>query len=91
MDKRKVSKDDVEKLSRGQASGSRSGSRAIPHRLNKRERELFESAKKRGFLKLPHSAVRQNLINVYTLWCSAKGIQPIILRGDLTANEKKLT
>jgi hypothetical protein len=64
-------RDDVERLSRGLATRERIGSRGTPHRLNQRERILFEAAKKQGFLKIPASGARQNLINVYRLWCEA--------------------
>jgi hypothetical protein len=64
-------RDDVERLSRGDPTRQRIGSRGIPHRLTQRERILFEAAKKRGFLKLPASGVRQNLVRIYRLWCEA--------------------
>lgn len=79
MTPKKLSKDDVEKLSRGEASRSRVGSRNTPHRLTAKERILFEAAKKRGYLKLPKTKVRENLINIYTLWCEANGIEPKII------------
>jgi hypothetical protein len=69
----KLSLDDVQALSKGQRSKSKSGSRRIPHRLTKEERVKFEVAKKRGYLKIPLNAPRQNLINVYRLWCEVTG------------------
>ena len=63
--------DDVERLSRGQPTRQRIGNRGVPHRLNQRERILFEVAKKNGFLKIPASGVRQNVILIYQLWCEA--------------------
>jgi hypothetical protein len=71
--------DDIERLSRGLATHQRIGSRGTPHRLNQRERILFEAAKKRGFLKIPASGSRQNLINIYRLWCEA-GKRPVEIR-----------
>jgi len=68
---RRPLRDDVERLSRGDSTRQRIGSRGIPHRLTQRERILFEAAKKKGFLKLPASGVRQNLVNIYRLWCEA--------------------
>lgn len=64
-------RDDVERLSRGLATHDRIGSRGTPHRLNQRERILFEVAKKNGYLKIPASGARQNLITIYRLWCEA--------------------
>jgi hypothetical protein len=74
-----ISRDDVESLSRGQRSRSKSGSRRIPHRLTQAERVKFEVAKKRGYLKLPINAPRENLINVYRLWCEAAGSECVIV------------
>jgi hypothetical protein len=48
----KLSKDDVECLSRGQATRAKVGSRSVGHRLTQKERVLFEAAKRLGFLKL---------------------------------------
>jgi hypothetical protein len=73
MKKKTLSLDDVERLSRGESSRSRQGSRAIPHRLTKDERQKFEAAKRRGYLKLPLRTPRDNLLNIYKLWCEATG------------------
>jgi len=65
-----TSLDDVSNLSRGKPTRSRCGSRYIPHRLTLIERDAFEAAKRRGFLVLrPH--LRENLLNVWSKWCSA--------------------
>jgi hypothetical protein len=45
----------------------------VGHRLTQKERELFEAAKLRGFLKIPVTGARQNLTNIYRLWCAAEG------------------
>jgi hypothetical protein len=74
-------KDDIEKLSRGQPTRARIGSRRIGHRLTQKERILFEAAKHQGFLKLPFSGARQNVANVYRLWCEAESRECIILGG----------
>ena len=66
-------KDDVENLSRGRPTRARIGSRAIGHRLTQKERILFEAAKRHGHLKIPASGCRENVINVYRLWCEANG------------------
>ena len=69
----RISKDDVEKLSRGLPTKARIGSRTVPHRLTTKERILFEAAKTQGFLKLPASGARVNVSNIYKLWCEAEG------------------
>lgn len=79
---RKVTADDVEKLSRGQATKARIGSRSLGHRLTQKERILFESAKKKGFLKCPASGVRKNVIRVYQLWCEAQGRTAVIVEAE---------
>jgi hypothetical protein len=66
-------KDDVERLSRGQPTRAKIGSRRIGHRLTQKERLLFEAAKRQGFLKIPVSGIRPNVCNVYRLWCAAEG------------------
>jgi hypothetical protein len=66
-------RDDIEKLSRGLPTRSRIGNRSTGHRLTAKERILFEAAKKRGFLKMPFSGARRNVVLVYRLWCEAEG------------------
>jgi hypothetical protein len=78
--RRALSKDDAEHLSRGQPTRSRSGNRGIGHRLTQKERMLFEAAKRFGFLKLPLSGARPNVVNVYRLWCEASD-QPCVIKG----------
>jgi hypothetical protein len=34
---------------------------------------LFESAQRQGFLKIPVTGIRPNVVNVYRLWCAAEG------------------
>jgi hypothetical protein len=76
------SKDDVERLSRGQATRAKIGSRRIGHRLTRKERALFDAARRRGFLKIPVTGIRANVVNIYRLWCAAEG------RDFLTATEE---
>jgi hypothetical protein len=66
-------KDDVDRLSRGQPTRAKIGSRRIGHRLTQKERRLFEAARRQGFLKIPVTGIRPNVINVYRLWCAAEG------------------
>ena len=77
----KISKNDVEKLSRGLPTRSRRGSRTTGHRLTQKERFLFEAAKRQGFLKLPVGGLRDNVANIYRLWCEAEGRSFVITGG----------
>ncbi len=76
----RIDKDDVDKLSRGLPTRSRRGSRSIGHRLTTKERILFEAAQRQGFLKLPVSGLRDNVVNIYRLWCEAEG-RPCLIKG----------
>jgi hypothetical protein len=76
-----VNKDDIDKLSRGKPTKSRIGSRRIGHRLTQKERLLFEAAQRQGFLKIPVTGSRPNVLNVYRLWCQAEGRVCIIKGG----------
>ena len=75
-----IQKDEVERLSRGLPTRSRRGSRGIGHRLTQKERILFEAAKRQGFLKLPVTGLRDNVRNIYRLWCEAEGC-PCVVKG----------
>jgi hypothetical protein len=77
----KPDKDDVERLSRGQPTRARIGSRRTGHRLTQKERQLFEAARRQGFLKIPVTGIRPNVVNVYRLWCAAEGKNPVIKGG----------
>jgi hypothetical protein len=74
----KLEKDDVERLASGRPTRCKRGSRDVGHRLTSRERVLFEAAKRQGYLKLPKSGIRQNVANVYRLWCEALNRIPVI-------------
>lgn len=76
---KRADRNDVEKLSRGQATKARIGNRRIGHRLTEKERLLFEAAKRQGYLKIPHSGVRRNVIRIYQLWCEVDG-RPCIIK-----------
>ena len=71
-----ITKDDVESLTKGLPTKSRSGDVTVGHRLTKRERLMFEKAKKTGYLSLPYSAIRDNVVNIYIKWCEAVGVIP---------------
>ena len=70
---------DIEKLSRGKATKAKIGNRRIGHRLTQKERILFEAAKRQGYLKIPHSGVRQNLLRIYRLWCEVESRDCVIV------------
>ena len=74
-------KDDVERLSHGQPTRAKIGSRSVGHRLTQRERILFEAAQRNGFLKVPVTGIRANVLNVYKLWCEAE-CRPFIVQGE---------
>ena len=76
---KRADQNDVEKLSRGQATKARIGNRRLGHRLTEKERLLFEAAKRQGYLKIPHSGVRRNVIRIYQLWCEVDG-RPCIIK-----------
>ncbi|CAM6100182.1 unnamed protein product [Calypogeia fissa] len=63
--------DDVERISRGRPSKAKTGSRAVPHRLNAEERKAFELAKKRGYVTQQANSRRYPLINTYRNYCDA--------------------
>lgn len=75
----RAEKDDVEKLSRGLPTRARIGNRAIGHRLTQKERILFDAARRQGFLKLPLTGARRNVVHIYRLWCEAVGKECIVL------------
>lgn len=77
----KPTNDDIERLSRGQATRAKLGSRRIGHRLTHKERQLFEAAKRHGFLKVPLVGIRPNVTNIYRLWCNMEGRDFILTGG----------
>jgi len=67
----KPDKNDIERLSRGESTRGKIGNRGVGHRLTQKERILFEAAKRNGFLKIPVTGIRKNVLNIYRLWCQA--------------------
>lgn len=86
---RSINKNDVEKLSRGKPTKSRIGSRQFGHRLTQKERLVFEAAKKMGFLKIPHSGIRKNVMRIYRLWCEAEGRECVIIEASAPYFQEK--
>lgn len=80
----RLHKDDVERLSRGLPTRAKIGSRSIGHRLLDKERKLFEAAQRKGFLKIPVTGIRPNVVNIYRLWCSAEGRDCILKGGPVS-------
>jgi hypothetical protein len=84
-DLRRISKDDVDRLSRGQPSKKKGfGSRNVPHRLNDKERNEMDRASKKGYLALAGAGNRRTrkgspLANIHRQWCDARDKPQIIL------------
>lgn len=82
---RRISKDDVERLSRGQPAKKKGyGSRGVCHRLDERERDAFERSERIGFVTLDGTGYRRGrkgspLGNVHRQWCDARGKPQIVL------------
>ena len=91
---RRVSRDDVERLSRGQPSKQKGyGSRSVPHRLNDVERAELNRAQRKGYVSLTGRGNRRTrkgspLANTYRQWCDARGKPQIILYKS-TGSETK--
>jgi hypothetical protein len=84
-DLRRISKDDVDRLSRGQPSKKKGfGSRNVPHRLNDQERNEMDRASKKGYLALAGAGNRRTrkgspLANIHRQWCDARDKPQIVL------------
>lgn len=85
---RRISKDDVERLSRGQPAKRRgSGSRQVPHRLSEEDRAAFDRAARNGFVTLstgggryhPRLLSPSSLRNIHRQWCDARAKPQIML------------
>jgi hypothetical protein len=85
-----LTKNDVERLSHGQFTRAKRGSRDVGHRLTQKERVLFEAAKRNGVLKLPLSGLRPNVVRIYQLWCEAAGVPCVILGHERELGEAKM-
>lgn len=81
----RVSRDDVERLSRGQPANKKGyGSRNVPHHLNQEERAQFERAMRKGYLELSGGGNRRSrkgspLTNIHRQWSDAREKPQIIL------------
>jgi len=77
--------DDVERISWGKPAKKKgTGSRGVPHRLNADERELYDLARRKGFLEITGSGWRSQrreapLANTYRSLCDARAQPTIVL------------
>ena len=91
---RRISRDDVERLSRGQPAKKKGyGSRSVPHRLNDVERAELNRAKRKGFVSLVGGGNRRTrkgspLGNIFRQWCDAREKPQVILYKS-TGSETK--
>jgi len=82
---RRISRDDVERLSRGQPSKNRGyGSRNVPHRLDEEEQQEMDRASRKGYVTLAGTGYRRGrkgspLANIHRQWCDAREKPQIIL------------
>lgn len=82
---RRISRDDVDRLSRGQPSKRKGyGSRNVPHRLNDEERMEMDRAAGKGFLVLTGAGNRRTrkgspLRNIHRQWCDARAKPQVIV------------
>ncbi|CAB9510271.1 expressed unknown protein [Seminavis robusta] len=83
-------KQDVERISWGKPAKKKgTGSRGVPHRINRDERFLFDQARTKGFLEVAGSAWRSQrrdapLLNTYRSWCDACAKPSIVLHKSST-------
>jgi len=71
--------DDAARLTRGKASRSKVGSRAISHRLKAYELEKLKIAAGRGYL-IVNESTRSALINSWLMSCKARVIECVLLK-----------
>jgi len=84
--KQRITLDDVEKLSRGQRTANRIGSRAIGHHLAAFERCQYDLAIKLGYMTV-NDRSRENLWNIWQKACLAKGWFCVILLKQVGENQ----
>ena len=74
-------KDDIESLTKSKSTKSKIGSKDVGHRLTKQEKAAFNRGKQKGFIST-FKRQRDNLSNVWSLWCKAENIPYIeYIRG----------
>ena len=96
-DLRRISRDDVERLSKGQPSKKKGyGSRNVPHRLNEAEMEELQRAARKGYVTVSGGGNRRTrkgspLLNIHRQWCDAREKPQIVLykstHGDVPKDQ----
>eukprot|EP00741_Cyanophora_paradoxa_P025269 tig00000361_g24388.t1 len=78
----KLDLDDINRLTKGDATKAKGGSRNVPHRLTQSERLLFEIARTQRFAVLKD---RENVRNIWEKYCHMKGMTTVWVdqRGPL--------
>mmetsp|Transcript_32916 Transcript_32916/g.104226 ORF Transcript_32916/g.104226 Transcript_32916/m.104226 type:complete len:230 (-) Transcript_32916:26-715(-) len=85
--------DDVDRISWGKPAKKKgTGSRGVPHRLNEDERQLYDIARRKGFLEVGGSGWRSQrreapLGNTYRSFCDARGCASIVVHKSQDGNE----
>uniref|UniRef100_A0A7S1Z632 Uncharacterized protein n=1 Tax=Trieres chinensis TaxID=1514140 RepID=A0A7S1Z632_TRICV len=85
---------DVERISWGKPAKKKgTGSRGVPHRLNRDERDAFDRARAKGFLEIGGSGWRSQrrdapLMNTYRSLCDARGQPTIVLHKGNTGMDE---
>jgi len=85
--------DDVERISWGKPAKKKgTGSRGVPHRLNDKERTLYDIARQKGFLEIAGSGWRRErsgkpLVNTFSSWCDARAHPAIFLHKGVEFDE----
>lgn len=75
-------KDDIRRLSKGKASRSKIGSRAVPHRLTQEEQKQIDLAMKKGFLEVQEHQ-RINAQNIYQKYAQVNNwLSVVIVHGQ---------
>lgn len=89
---RRISRDDVDRLSRGQPSKRKGyGSRNVPHRLNEPELAELDRAASKGYLTVTGTGNRRPrkgspLLNSHRQWCDARAKPQIVLYKAVGGN-----
>ena len=78
FDMRKITLDQVERLSHGKRSGGNFGSRSVGHHLRPFERDHYRRALKQGYLEINEKS-RANLWHIWQKACDAQNWSFLVL------------